>query len=106
MAYIYHVSFDIDPAARSELEIGASLERIIGYLRVLLPSEEGHIESRAASTVDDPGKVHVVLESTWLDWDNVMHHRQSQLAEQKVLQEFQPEIELRHLTQRVLREID
>jgi hypothetical protein len=33
MAYVYQVSFDIRPDQMNELQIGASLERVLGYLR-------------------------------------------------------------------------
>jgi len=105
MAYTYRVSFDIAPEQRSELEIGASLERVISYLRALLPSEDGHVESRALSSLDNPSNVHVILESTWLDWESLMKHRSSSLTEDKVLREFGPHIQLQHLSQRVYREV-
>jgi|SRR6056297_2076377 len=105
MAYSYHISFDIDPAQKDELEIGSSLERVIGYLRTLLPSEDGHIESRALASLDNPDSIHIVFESIWLDWDSLVRHRNSSLTEDMVLKEFKPNIELKNLTRKVFREI-
>jgi hypothetical protein len=48
----YQIGFDIRPEQMSELEIGASLERALGYLRILLPGETGHITSRAMYSLD------------------------------------------------------
>lgn len=105
MAYSYHISFDIDPEQKAELEIGASLERVIGYLRTLLPSEDGHIESRALASLDDPKRIHIVFESIWMDWDSLVRHRNSTLTEDKVIKEFKPDVELKYLTHKIFREI-
>ncbi len=72
--------------------MGASLERVLGYLRTLLPNESGHIESRAFFTVDTPEIIHVVFQSTWQDWTDLLAHRDSRLVEDKVLVEFAPDI--------------
>ncbi len=53
MAYIYEVSFDIRSNQLSQLDIGAPLERVVGYLRTLLPSEPGYVTSRAMYSLDD-----------------------------------------------------
>ncbi len=42
MAYFYQVSFNISSDDMTELEIGSTLERVIGYLKTLLPSEPGY----------------------------------------------------------------
>ena len=45
MAYIYEVSFDINKNQMSQLQIGQPLERVLGYLRTLLPGEPGYVTS-------------------------------------------------------------
>ena len=105
MAYIYQVSFDIRPDQMTELEIGASLERVIGYLRTLLPSEPGYISAQAISSLDDPDRTRVIVQSVWDYWNELEQHRQSSLAEDKVLSEFEPHVSLADLTVRVYQEV-
>jgi heme-degrading monooxygenase HmoA len=106
VAYIYEVSCDIRPDQMSELEIGASLERVLGYLRTLLPSQPGFITARAMHSLDIPGKTHLIFESAWNDWEDVDAHRRSSLAEGKVLNEFQPHVDLQSLSVQLYREVD
>jgi len=105
MAYVYQVGFDILPDQMSELEIGASLERVLGYLRVLLPSEPGYTSSWAMTSLDDPDRTHVIVQSMWDRWEDLVQHRQSSLAEDKVLGEFSPHVALADLGVRTYREI-
>jgi hypothetical protein len=105
MAYIYQVGFDIRPDQMSELQIGASLERVLAYLRALLPSEPGHITSRAMHSVDVPDRTHLVFQSVWEGWDDLENHRGSSISEDKVLAEFKPHVKLQDLTVRVYEEV-
>ena len=105
MAYVYQVSFDIRPDQMSELEIGASLERVLAYLRSLLPGEAGHITSRAMYSLDVPDRTHLVFQSVWDTWDDLEAHRQSSLAEEKVLTEFEPHVALEDLAVHVYAEV-
>ena len=105
MAYVYQVSFDIRPDQMSELEIGASLERVLGYLRTLLPAEVGFVTSRAMYSVDIPETTHLVFQSIWESWGDLDGHRQSSLAEDKVLTEFKPHVALKDLSVHVYEEI-
>lgn len=98
MAYVYQISFDIRPDQMNELEIGASLERVLGYLRTLLPAGPGYVTARAMNSLDIPGKTQVVFQSVWENWDDLGSHRQSSLAENKVLTEFQPHVSLQDLS--------
>ena len=105
MAYIYQVSFDISPRDQTELEVGSSLERVLGFLRAILPSEPGFTTARAVSSLDIPGRTRVVVESVWDHWEDMETHRKSALAEDKILREFS------HLTPEMLeirtfREVD
>jgi quinol monooxygenase YgiN len=106
MAYIYQVSFDIRPDQMTELEIGSSLERVLGYLRTLLPAERGFITSRAMRSVGIPQRVHLVFQSVWEEWEDVERHRQSSLSEDKVLKEFEPHVALEDLASQIYEEVD
>ncbi|MBU0496190.1 MAG: antibiotic biosynthesis monooxygenase [Chloroflexi bacterium] len=106
MAYVYHIDFDIRPGQMSELAIGTSLERILGYLRALLPSQPGHITTRVLRSVDIPDRTHLIVQSMWETWGDLQRHRQSSLAEDKVLTEFQPHVALADLTVHVYEELD
>jgi quinol monooxygenase YgiN len=105
MAYVYQVSFDIQPDQMSELQIGASLERVLGYLRSLLPNETGFVTARAMYSLDLPDATHLVFESTWESWEDLVAHRQSELAEAKVLVEFEPHVSTEHLVAHVFEEV-
>jgi hypothetical protein len=106
MAYIYQVSFDIHPDQMNELQIGASLERVLGYLRALLPSEPGYISARAMSSLDVPDKTHLIVQSVWDGWSDLEEHRRSALAEDKVLSEFQPHVSLQDMSAHTYAEVD
>jgi quinol monooxygenase YgiN len=106
MAYIHQVSFDVKPDQMSELEIGESLERVLGYLRTRLPGEEGFVTARAISSLDDPEQTHVIFESTWENWDEFEAHLHSELSENKVLVEFAPHVLVENLTVRSYRDVD
>ena len=105
MAYVYQVSFDIRPDQMSELEIGASLERVLGYLRTLLPGQPGHITSRALYSLDVPDRTHLIFQSVWDTWDELEAHRGSSLAEEEVLTEFEPHVALEDLAVHVYEEV-
>ncbi|MFL7795172.1 MAG: hypothetical protein AB8I69_23735 [Anaerolineae bacterium] len=105
MAYIYQVGFDIRPDQMSELQVGASLERVLAYLRALLPGEVGYITARAMYSVDVPDRTHLIFESVWEGWDDLESHRRSSISEDKVLTEFKPHVELQDLTVRAYEEV-
>jgi hypothetical protein len=105
LAYAYQISFDIRPDQMSELQIGASLERVLAYLRTLLPGEPGHITSQAFSSLDLPDRTHIIFQSTWEAWEDLEAHRGSSLAENKVLTEFQPHVTLEDLAVHVYEEV-
>jgi hypothetical protein len=105
MAYLYQVSFEIRPDQMNELQIGASLERVLGYLRVLLPSEPGYVTSQAMFSLDDPAKTHLIVQSVWDGWADLEQHRSSSLAEDKVLNEFQPHVSLGDVCVRIYQEV-
>ena len=106
MAYVYQVDFGLNPEQMSELQIGASLERALGYLRTLLPSSVGYVTSRAMYSLYDPDRIHVVLMSVWETWEDLLAHGSSSLAEQKILKEFEPHVTLDALATTAYREVD
>jgi hypothetical protein len=106
MAFVYQVAFDLHPEQMSELAIGASLERVVGYMRSVLPSHAGYVSSRAMNSVESVGSIRVVLESVWETWDDLVAHRTSQLAETKVLSEFAAGIAMEGLSVSVYEDID
>jgi hypothetical protein len=105
MAYVYQVGFDISPEHKSELEIGSSLERVLALMRVLLPAEPGYTTARAVYSLETPGPTRVVVESVWDHWEDLVIHRRSSLAEDKILREF-ADLTSEMLEVRTFREID
>ncbi|MGD2078882.1 MAG: hypothetical protein PVH18_10890 [Chloroflexota bacterium] len=105
MAYIYQVYFDIEPEQMNQLEIGASLERVLGYLRTLLPSQMGFISARAIYSLDIPEKTHLIFQSIWDTWDDIDAHRNSSLLENKILAEFEPHVPLENLVAHIYEEV-
>ena len=106
MAYTYSVNFRISRDQMDQLEVGSALERVLGYLRALLPSESGFTTVRALHSIDGDGPVSVLVESVWQTWEDLVGHRDSSLAEDKVLEEFKPHVEVADLTVRAYEEVD
>jgi hypothetical protein len=105
VAYIHQVSFEISHEQMEQLRIGAALERILGYLRTLLPNEPGFITARAMYRLDTPGRTHLVVQSTWDQWEDLQSHQSSGLAEEKVLSEFRPHVTLDDLAVHIYDEV-
>jgi hypothetical protein len=107
MAFIYAVSFDIAPDQVGELKIGNSLERVLGYLRTLLPGQAGYITTRAmyALQPDEDGEIDLLFESVWDRWEDLQAHMESSLLEDKVLREFAPDINFEDLRIRLYEEV-
>lgn len=105
MSYVYEVSFDIDSNMMNYLKIGSSLERVLGYLRTLLPSVEGYVTSRALYSLDNEETTHVIFQSEWQEWENLKLHMASAMLESKVLEEFDSQVKLEHLKSRAFNEI-
>jgi hypothetical protein len=106
VAYVYEISFDIPADQAPQLKIGASLQRVLGYLRSLLPNIQGYITTRAMySLTDEPG-IHMVFQSVWNDAEYLNRHLESRLEEQKVLLEFAPNVQIDNLCARVYEEIE
>jgi hypothetical protein len=97
MAYTYQVEFEISHEQMEQLRIGATLEKVLGYLRTLLPNQQGFITARVLYSLDIPNKTHILFQSTWDGWDDLQDHQASGLAEQKVLREFRPHVSVEDL---------
>lgn len=93
MPYIYEVSFDVPRDKMEELEIGQSLERLVGFMKVRLPAQRGFVYADAVYSVDDPDKTRVVMRSHWSDWTDVVNHRKGVFIEDHVLEQFEPHVE-------------
>ena len=105
MPYLYEVSFDIRDDQMSELEIGASLERLVGYLKIRLPVQSGFVLADAWYSVDDSDTTHVVARSEWSEWTDVEEHRASSILEDHVLEEFDPHVRTEDITIRTYAEV-
>ena len=105
MPYVYEVSFDIAPGLMTELEIGQSLERLIGYMKIRLPSQPGFVLADAFYSVDDPDNTRVVMRSEWSDWRDIEDHCKSQLVEDRVFEEFCPHVDKDRITIRTYAEV-
>ena len=105
MPYAYEVAFEITPSQMTELEIGRSLERLVGYLKIRLPVEKGFVYAHAVYSVDDPGATRVVMRSEWSDWPDVVRHRASTIVEDKVFEEFDPHVSPESITTRTYAEV-
>ena len=105
MPYIYETSFTIHPDQMDQLEIGHSLGRVLGFLKVRLPDEHGFMTSRALYSVDDPETTRLVLTSEWGSWEALERHRASEMAETKVLSEFEPHVSPGDMATRIYAEI-
>jgi hypothetical protein len=105
MPYVYEVSFDLPPDRMADIEIGHSLERLVGYMKTRLPSQRGFVYTHAVYSVDDPDAIRVVVRSEWSDWSDVKLHKQSELLEDSLFQEFEPHIAKEDITIRTYAEV-
>jgi hypothetical protein len=105
MAYIYQVSFDILPEQMSQLQIGAALRRVLGYLRTILPAEPGYVTSRAMDSIDMADRTQLIFQSVWQTWEDLDTHRRSSRDEAKVLIEFQSHIAMENLSIHLYEEV-
>ena len=106
MAYVYELSFDIPEEQREQLKMGASLQRVLSYLRSLMANIQGYITTRAMYSVEEGPVTHMVFQSVWHDTEYLNRHLQSRLEEQKVLLEFAPKVKITNLVARVYEEVD
>lgn len=105
MAYTYHVEFTLGQDQMEQIQVGSTLEKVLGYLRTLLPNQSGFISARCLHSLDIADSSHILVQSTWEQWDDLEAHRNSGLAEQKLLIEFGPHIMAEQLTVHVYEEV-
>ena len=106
MPYIYEISFDIDSDDMDQLIMGRSVQRSVGYLKALLPSEVGYITSRGMFSLSHEKVTHIIFQSVWEDWDTLLGHREnSPLDEHKLINEFQMDVRIKNLVTHVYEEI-
>ena len=105
MPYVYEVSFEIAPEQMTQLEIGKSLDRLVGYMKIRLPAQPGFMFADAWYSVDDPETTRVIARSEWSDWCDVKDHRGSYLVEDHVFEEFGPHVSKDALTIRTYAEV-
>lgn len=105
MPYVYEVSFDIHPDQMNWLEIGRSLERLVGYMKVRLPYQPGFVSADAWYSVDDSQQTRIVARSEWIDWNDLTVHRASELIEDQVFEQFDPHIKKEDVAIRTYAEV-
>ena len=105
MAYVYQVSFAIRHEQMEQLRVGATLEKVLGYLKTLLPNEPGFITAHAFYSLNIAGKTQLVVQSLWDQWEDLQMHQQSELAEKKVLSEFKPHVAVENLSVHIYEEV-
>jgi hypothetical protein len=99
MAYTYEISFDIASEQMDQLSIGSALERGLGYLRSLLPSEPGFMYARALYSLSHEEVTHVIFHSVWENWEDLLAHKNTYLEEKRLLtEEFEPHLDLKDVT--------
>ena len=106
MAYFYEVSFDLDHHQLEQIRIGRSLEKVIGFMRVLLPEQAGFISANALYEVKSSTRPRLVFISEWENWEDLENHSHSSLVEDKLLLEFSPHIQNENLEKRIYREVE
>jgi hypothetical protein len=105
MPYVYEVSFEIEPEQMSQLEIGQSLERLVGYMKIRLPAQPGFMFADAWYSVDDPARTRIIARSEWSDWPDVEEHRRSTLMEDHLFEQFEPHVNKDNVTIRTYAEV-
>jgi hypothetical protein len=103
---MYEVSFNIEPKILSKDEISVSLEKVLGYMKVLFPSQDGYMDARAFFSLNEKENTYVTCISEWEFWEDLEHHRNSRFSEDKVLEEFGPDIKEKDLIIRIYEEVD
>jgi hypothetical protein len=95
MSFTYEISFNISRDGMDQLALGNALERGLGYLRTLLPSEPGFVFARAMYSLTDADETHVVFQSVWDNWEDLLAHRETYVEEKRFLtSEFEPHLNL------------
>ena len=89
MPYVYELTFDIPSEGIAEIDrVGASLDRVVAYLRAIVPDFEGYMGSRAMFSIDKPDAVTVRFETVWEGWRDAEGHIRSAYQPAKVFEHF------------------
>ncbi len=105
MPYVYEISFEIRPDQMSQIEIGQSLERLVGYMKIRLPVQSGFVFADAWYSVDDAEKTRIIARSEWSEWSDVEGHRKSTILEDHLFEEFEPHVSSEDITIRTYAEV-
>ena len=104
MSYVYHISFNLDKETAESRLIRSKVERVMAYMKALLPGEPGFITIRVMYSVSENTNTHLIFESSWDTWDDIKKHQKSNLLETKVLKEFEEHLQFKHLRVALYRE--
>jgi hypothetical protein len=89
MTYIYQTMIDLNSEDADQIRTGKSLGLGLAYLKAVLPNEPGFITARAMVSMAKNDKTHLVIESSWEDWEALeMHLQKSPFAEKKIFPQF------------------
>ncbi len=105
MSYLYQVSFNISPDLLSKEEINVSLRKVLGYMKTMLPNKPGFIDARTLISLNEKSNTYIVCISEWEYWENLENHRKSNMAEEKILEEFGSDIKKKDLIVRIYEEV-
>lgn len=95
MAYTYEISFNLSSDPNDLLVIGSALERGLGYMRTMLPSEPGFMYARALYSLARTDVTRVIFHSVWETWEDLVAHRTTYLEEKRLLtEEFEPRMKI------------
>ncbi len=104
--YTIELSFTIPTAQITNLTaVGKPIELGLAYMRALLPSEFGFVTARAMYSIDRPEETLVVFQSVWDEWEDVLNHRKSYLEEQRLLDAFEPAMDVKDVNVRIYAEV-
>ena len=106
MAYTYEISFHVSSRQMDELSIGHALERGLGYLKTLLPSEPGFMYARAMYSLTSADMTQVIFHSVWDNWEDLLAHKGTYLEEKRLLtEEFEPHLDIEDMKVQYYKEI-
>ena len=106
MTYIYQTSFDLRSEDTDQLRIGKSVATSLAWLKAFLPGEPGFVNARAMVSMVQNDNSHVIFETGWDDWEALeIHLKNSAYAEQKMLKNFELDVQPIDLTTAIYEEV-
>ncbi len=104
--YTLELSFRIPYSQVEQVTgIGNSIERGLGYMRTLLPSEPGFVTARGLYSIDQANATLIIFQSVWERWEDVVNHRNSIFDEERLIGEFEPALDVRDINIRYYSEV-